>query len=99
MRTFEADLSGTPSNYMCTEQCPCPPSTSTDNWYSKFVNAGSYEARYSNFIARAADSRFRRNFTITTNLTEFRVASNQGRNTPLYVNVTTRTYDNFFACY
>jgi hypothetical protein len=74
VKTFEADLSGSPSRYMCTEQCPCPASTPTDDWYSKFTSAGSYEASYSNFIARAADPRFKRNFTITRNLTEFRVA-------------------------
>jgi hypothetical protein len=98
VRIFEADLAATPSKYLCTEQCPCPPSTSSDNWLTKFTSAGSYDAMYASFSARAADTKFKRNFTTTTNLTEYRNAFNGGRNTPLYVN-TTKNYDNFFSCY
>lgn len=98
VKIFESDLASTPSKYLCTEQCPCPPSTSTDNWLSKFTSTGSYEAKYASFSARAADNRFKRNFTTTTNLTEYRNAVTAGRNTPLFVN-TTKNYDNFFSCY
>jgi hypothetical protein len=98
VRIFEADLAATPSKYLCTEQCPCPPSTSSDNWLSKFTSAGSYDALYASFSARAADTKFKRNFTTTTSLTEYRNALNAGRNTPLLVSAT-KNYDNFFACY
>ena len=53
---------------------------------------------YPTFSARAADKNFKRNFTTTTNLTEYRNALNAGRNTPLYVS-STKNYDNFFSCY
>lgn len=53
---------------------------------------------YSTFTQRAADTKFKRNFTTTTNLTEYRNAIAANRNTPLYVN-STKNYDNFFECY
>ena len=97
VRTFESDLASTPSRYLCTEQCPCPPSTSSDNWLALYTSAGSYDAMYTSFAARA-NGKFRRNFTTTANLTEFRNAVANNRNPPLYVN-STSNFDNFYACY
>jgi hypothetical protein len=52
---------------------------------------------YTTFAARA-DAKFKRNFTITSSLTEFRTAVSNNRNPPLYVNSTVN-FDNFYACY
>jgi len=71
IKDFETKFATTPSKYLCTDTCPCPPSTSTSNWLSKFTSAKSYEAQYATFTARAASAKFNRNFTITTSLTEY----------------------------
>ena len=55
---------------------------------------------YPDFATRAR-LKFKRNFTITTNITEFNVAWYNLYNLPLYVNATAgaKTYDNFWDCY
>ena len=89
-----------PSTYLCTDTCPCPVSAPSTGWLSKFIQAKSYEQMYPDFTSRAR-LKFRRNFTITTNVREYTNASNSGWNLPLYVNATAGaiTYDNFWACY
>jgi len=98
VKSFETDLTSVPSKYLCSEQCPCPPVTATNNWYSLYTKASSFESQYSSFVQRA-DQKFKRNFTITSNLTEYRNAITNNRNPPLFVSSTLKNYDNFFSCY
>ena len=99
VKEFEKNLAGVSAQYLCTEQCPCPQQNSTNGWYSKFISAKINEKNFTTFMNKAADSRFKRNFTITTNLAEYRKAVSDSKNTPLYVSTTAKTYDNFYDCY
>lgn len=98
IREFELNLAKTPSNYLCTDVCPCPPGMT--GWLQKYTSSKSYEAIFPTFRDRALQ-KFRRNFTITTSIRDYQSFSTVNAPLPLFVNSTANavTYTNFWDCY